>query len=193
MNGTAQVRVNRELAIKTRNAWRDLKCFKKGKATCKHVRSHQLNKWNAEADTLANKGAAGLHGWSDATETPKNNIPAILPRNQRARAYNVLETTRVNRALHVFGVLRIPLIPKVFAPGRIAKQHEEIMELINREHAPVKDKVKAIIKVNHARDILIDPITQSKEGSRLLADKALTHPVIYTIKDCPIDIKALNP
>ena len=192
MNGTAQVRVNRELALKARKAWRDLKNFKRGKATCKHVRSHQLNVWNAEADTLANKGAAGLSGWSDSTEAPKDNIPAIIPRRQRPRAHTVSEISRVNRALHVFGVLRIPLIPKVFAPGRIAKQHEEIMNRINQEHATVEDKVKAIIRVNHARDVLLDPTSQRKEGTRLLANESLTRPVVYSIKDCPIDIKALK-
>ena len=192
MIGKTQPKKNRELAVKARNAWRDLKTFKKGRAHCMHVRSHQLNSWNAEADSLANKGGAGLQGWSDSPEITKNNTPRIREIAFQLRAHNITEVMRVNRAMHVFGTLRLPLIPKTYPPGRVAKNHEEIMDRINRENAPTTEKVAAIIKVNEARDILIDPASQQKEGARLMANKELTNPIIFTIHDCPIDRAALS-
>ena len=108
------------------------------------------------------------------------------------RAHNTTEIQRVNRALHAFGTLRLPLIPKHYPPGRVAKLHEEIMAHINLEKAPTREKIAAIIKLNNARDLLINQASQQKEGSRLMADKELTHPVIFKIEDCPIDKESLR-
>ena len=157
------------------------------------MRSHQINIWNAEADYLADKGRLGNEGWSDSPVLPSTeNVPKIDMPSPCLRAHCISEAQRVNRALHAFATLCLPLIPKTYLAGRVAKNHDEILNKIGREQGDVSEKIQAIIKINTAKDLLLDPVAQQKEGLRLLGNKELTAPVIYEIKDCPIDIEAMT-
>lgn len=191
--GKSKPVTNRALAIKARDAWRNLRILKRGKAQCIHVRSHQVNIWNAEADKLANMGGAGLEGNNKSEEPPsKDIIPKIREIPYQTRAYEKTEAHRVLDAIHAFGTLELPLIKRLHPPGLVERRYEESLERIQREINPIEIKTMAIDKLTFAKNLLIYPLSQISEGSRLLADVNLTTPVIYKIHDCPIDTEALK-
>ena len=108
------------------------------------------------------------------------------------RAHQISETPRIMRAAHAFGVLRLPLVPRRYLPGRVERQYENIRDRVLGEVAPEVSRRDAMAKLRSARDLLVDGDLQEREGSRLLASKNLTAPVIHHIRDCPIDIAALR-
>ena len=125
---------------------------------------------------LASKGAAGHAGICILPTPPAARVPVVDNAPHLTHAHQTSETHRIIRAAHAFGVLRLPLVPRRFLPGRVERQYENIRDRVLGEVAPEVSRRDAIAKLRSARDLLVDGDLQVREGSRLLADRNLTAP-----------------
>ena len=159
---------------------------------CVHVRRHGITKWNAEADRLADKGRTGNAGISKSKYdciTPSNIISEFHP---GPMASAVGETLRIQRALHAFGQLHIPLQKqRLYMPGEIQAAHEDCLHRIQQQRTSLENKNIAIDIINAARDLLTDQQQQAQYACWLRSDIERTAPTQYSIK-CPIDVHALE-
>ena len=112
---------------------------------CVHVRGHVISKWNAEADTLADKGRIGKAGMSTSKYDCISPSSIISDYRPGPMASAIGETERIQRALHAFGQLHVPLpTQRLYLPGEIQEAHENCFRRIQRQQTSVKNKNIAI-------------------------------------------------